>query len=93
MEYRQLGKAGLHVPALSFGTATFGGGNEFFKAWGNTDVKGAKKDANKLIAVPMKDFGLHAKRPIYSALKTQNGIPFPSLEKALDNCYNGKMPA
>lgn len=43
MEYRQLGKAGLHVPALSFGTATFGGGNEFFKAWGNTDVKGATK--------------------------------------------------
>jgi len=36
MEYRQLG--GMRVPVLSFGTATFGGGNEFFKAWGSTQV-------------------------------------------------------
>jgi aryl-alcohol dehydrogenase-like predicted oxidoreductase len=41
MEYRQLGKSGLTVPVLSFGTGTFGGGNEFFKAWGTTDAKGA----------------------------------------------------
>ena len=34
MEYRQLGCSGLKVPALSFGTGTFGGGNEFFRAWG-----------------------------------------------------------
>jgi hypothetical protein len=27
MEYRQLGNSGLRVPVLSFGTATFGGGN------------------------------------------------------------------
>jgi len=38
MEYRQLGGSGLKVPVLSFGTATFGGGTEFFKAWGETDV-------------------------------------------------------
>jgi aryl-alcohol dehydrogenase-like predicted oxidoreductase len=38
MEYRRLGLSGLKVPALSFGTATFGGGNEFFKAWGSSDV-------------------------------------------------------
>lgn len=38
MEYRQLGNSGLRVPVLSFGTATFGGGNEFFKAWGSTQV-------------------------------------------------------
>jgi aryl-alcohol dehydrogenase-like predicted oxidoreductase len=43
MEYRQLGNSGLKVSALSFGTATFGGGNEFFKAWGNTDVEEAKR--------------------------------------------------
>lgn len=43
MEYRRLGKSGLTVPVLSFGTATFGGGNEFFKAWGSTDVKEAKR--------------------------------------------------
>lgn len=41
MEYRHLGRSGLKVPVLSFGTATFGGGNEFFKAWGETDVKEA----------------------------------------------------
>jgi aryl-alcohol dehydrogenase-like predicted oxidoreductase len=38
MEFRQLGSSGLKVPALSFGTGTFGGGNEFFKAWGSSDV-------------------------------------------------------
>jgi len=43
MEYRLLGGSGLKVPVLSFGAATFGGGNEFFKAWGNTDVAGAKR--------------------------------------------------
>src|SRR6185295_460495 len=43
MEYRYLGASGLRVPVLSFGTATFGGGNEFFKAWGSTDVAGAKR--------------------------------------------------
>lgn len=43
MEYRQLGKSGLKVPVLNFGTATFGGTGDFFKAWGNTDVAGAKR--------------------------------------------------
>ncbi|MCM3872887.1 MAG: aldo/keto reductase [Pyrinomonadaceae bacterium] len=43
MEYRQLGGSGLKVPALSFGAATFGGGNEFFRAWGSTDVEGARR--------------------------------------------------
>lgn len=42
MEYRQLGASGLKVPVLSFGTATFGGGNEFFKAWGETQLDEAK---------------------------------------------------
>jgi len=43
MEYNRLGHSGLRVPALSFGTATFGGGNDFFKAWGSTDAGGASK--------------------------------------------------
>jgi aryl-alcohol dehydrogenase-like predicted oxidoreductase len=43
MEYRLLGGSGLKVSALSFGVATFGGGGEFFKAWGSTDVEEARK--------------------------------------------------
>jgi aryl-alcohol dehydrogenase-like predicted oxidoreductase len=43
VEYRQLGGSGLKVPALSFGVATFGGGNEFFRAWGNADVAEASR--------------------------------------------------
>lgn len=43
MEYRQLGNSGLKVPALCFGTGTFGGGTEFFRAWGDTDVNEAKR--------------------------------------------------
>ena len=41
LEYRTLGGSGFKIPALIFGTATFGGGNEFFKKWGSTDVKKA----------------------------------------------------
>ena len=47
MEFRQLGNSGLQVPALCFGTGTFGGGNEFFDAWGGTGVQ----EATRLIQV------------------------------------------
>jgi aryl-alcohol dehydrogenase-like predicted oxidoreductase len=43
MDFRRLGNSGLRVPALSFGTATFGGGNDFFKAWGSTGAEGATR--------------------------------------------------
>ena len=43
MEYRQLGGAGLRVPVFSFGTATFGGGSDFYRAWGSTDVAEAHR--------------------------------------------------
>jgi len=43
MEYRLLGGSGLKVSALSFGTATFAGANEFFKAWGSTEVDEARR--------------------------------------------------
>lgn len=49
MEFRQLGKSGLKVPVISFGTGTFGGEGELFKAWGSTDVK----EATRLIDVCM----------------------------------------
>src|SRR5277367_3393521 len=43
MEFRTLGRSGLKVPALSFGTGTFGGSNEFFRAWGASDVAEATR--------------------------------------------------
>lgn len=50
MEYRRLGHSGLKVPVLSFGTGTFGGQGEIFKAWGETDVK----EATRLVDVCME---------------------------------------
>jgi aryl-alcohol dehydrogenase-like predicted oxidoreductase len=38
MEFRILGRSGLKVPVLSLGTGTFGGANEFFRAWGNSGI-------------------------------------------------------
>jgi aryl-alcohol dehydrogenase-like predicted oxidoreductase len=43
MEYRRLGSSGLKVPALSFGTGTFGGRGAFFAAWGDTDAGQARR--------------------------------------------------
>jgi aryl-alcohol dehydrogenase-like predicted oxidoreductase len=54
MEYRQLGGSGLKVPALSLGTGTFGGGGEFFKAWGASDVA----EATRLVDICL-DAGLN----------------------------------
>ncbi|MDR6631629.1 aryl-alcohol dehydrogenase-like predicted oxidoreductase [Phyllobacterium sp. 1468] len=42
MEYRQLGRSGLKVSALSLGTMTFGGKGNFAKT-GDTDLEGAKR--------------------------------------------------
>ena len=50
MQFRQLGRSGLKVPELCFGTGTFGGSNEFFQAWGSTQVD----EARKLIDVCME---------------------------------------
>ncbi|MDQ8732073.1 aldo/keto reductase [Bradyrhizobium sp. LHD-71] len=43
MDYRRLGNSGLKVPALSFGTGTFGGSGPLFGAWGNTDASEARR--------------------------------------------------
>ena len=56
MEYRQLGASGLHVPVLCFGTATFGGGNEFFKAWGSTQVAEATRMINLCVEAGVNFF-------------------------------------
>jgi aryl-alcohol dehydrogenase-like predicted oxidoreductase len=50
MEYRLLGKSGLKVPELCFGAGTFGAGNEFFKAWGDT----SQDEALKIIDICME---------------------------------------
>src|SRR5450631_1892532 len=42
MEYRRLGLSGLTVPALSFGTGTFGGVGRL-AAWGSTDATEARR--------------------------------------------------
>lgn len=44
MEYRYLGGSGLRVSELALGTATFGGGNAFFEAWGTAD-----KEATRMV--------------------------------------------
>jgi aryl-alcohol dehydrogenase-like predicted oxidoreductase len=54
MEFRQLGGSGFKVPVLSFGTGTFGGGGELFKAWGASDVA----EATRLVDVCL-DAGLN----------------------------------
>lgn len=43
MEYRNLGNSGLKVPVLSLGTGTFGGTNEFFQRWGQTNASEASR--------------------------------------------------
>lgn len=50
MEYRQLGASGFRVPVLTLGTGTFGGGNEFFKAWGGSDAA----EATRLVDVSLE---------------------------------------
>jgi aryl-alcohol dehydrogenase-like predicted oxidoreductase len=50
MEYRQLGACGLQISALTLGTMTFGGqGN--FKAVGNTDLAGARRQIDMCLDV------------------------------------------
>jgi len=76
MDYRQLGHSGLKVPALSFGTGTFGGGNEFFRAWGQTDVDEAKR----LVAICLEaGSNLFDTADVYS-----NGLSEEILGKAIE---------
>jgi aryl-alcohol dehydrogenase-like predicted oxidoreductase len=76
MEFRQLGRSGLKVPALSFGTGTFGGGNEFFRAWGASDVA----EATRLVSICMEaGVNLFDTADVYSA-----GLSEEILGKALE---------
>jgi aryl-alcohol dehydrogenase-like predicted oxidoreductase len=75
VEFRQLGGSGLKVPVLSFGAGTFGGGNEFFRAWGASDVA----EATRLIDICL-DAGVNLfdSADIYS-----NGLSEEILGKAI----------
>jgi len=75
MEYRLLGGSGFKVPALSLGTGTFGGGNEFFRAWGESDVK----EATRLVDICL-DSGLTM---FDSADVYSNGLAEEILGKAI----------
>ena len=78
MEYRRLGHSGLKVPVLSFGTATFGGAGDFFKAWGSTDVK----EATRLIDICL-EAGVNF-------LDTANGYSQGQAEEILGKAIHGK---
>src|SRR3974390_902010 len=78
MEYRLLGGSGLKVSALSFGTATFGGTTEFFKAWGGTEVD----EARRLIDVCI-DAGVNL-------FDTANGYSDGRSEEVLAKALEGK---
>lgn len=80
MEYRQLGASGLQVPVLSFGTATFGGGNKFFKAWGDTQLEDAKRMVNLCLDAGVTLFDT---ANVYS-----HGVSEEILGKALEGLRN-----
>jgi aryl-alcohol dehydrogenase-like predicted oxidoreductase len=75
MEYRHLGRSGLKVPVLSFGTGTFGGGNDFFRAWGASDVA----EATRLVDICLEaGVNLFDTADVYS-----NGLAEEILGKAI----------
>jgi aryl-alcohol dehydrogenase-like predicted oxidoreductase len=75
MEFRQLGGSGLKVPVLSFGTGTFGGATDFFKAWGSSDVA----EATRLVSICLEaGVNLFDTADVYS-----NGVSEEILGKAV----------
>jgi aryl-alcohol dehydrogenase-like predicted oxidoreductase len=63
MEFRTLGRSGLKVSVLSFGTGTFGAGTEFFRAWGAS----AAAEAARLVDIcPQAGVNLFDTADVYS---------------------------
>ena len=78
MEFPQLGGSGLRVPILSFGTATFGGGTDFYRAWGSTDVA----EATRLVDICL-DAGV-------TFFDTANSYSFGRAEEILGAAIRGR---
>ena len=75
MEFRQLGNSGFKVPALSLGTGTFGGGNDFFKAWGSSGAD----EATRLVSICLEaGLNMFDSADVYS-----NGLAEEILGKAI----------
>jgi aryl-alcohol dehydrogenase-like predicted oxidoreductase len=78
MEYRLVGSSDLRVSVLSLGTATFGGGTDYFRAWGQTDVR----EATRLVGI-----ALEAGVTLFdSADSYSNGLAEEILGKAIEGC-------
>ncbi|MCD7976360.1 MAG: aldo/keto reductase [Tannerellaceae bacterium] len=82
MEYRKLGGSGLYVPALCFGTVTFGG-THGFDSWGTTQVE----DATRMVHICM-DAGVNLfdTADVYS-----EGLSEEILGKALKGLRNDAL--
>ncbi|HEY3453674.1 MAG TPA: aldo/keto reductase [Bryobacteraceae bacterium] len=78
MEFRKLGRSGLNVPVLSLGTGTFGGGNEFFRAWGSSGVA----EATQLVDISL-DAGLNM-------FDTADGYSNGAAEEILGKAIHGR---
>jgi aryl-alcohol dehydrogenase-like predicted oxidoreductase len=75
MEFRQLGGSGFSVPVLSLGTGTFGGANDFFKAWGSSGVE----EATRLVTICLEaGLNMFDSADVYS-----NGMAEKILGKAI----------
>jgi aryl-alcohol dehydrogenase-like predicted oxidoreductase len=75
MDSRELGGSGFKIPVLSLGTGTFGGGSEFFNAWGASGVG----EATRLV-----DFCLDAGLNMFdSADMYSNGLAEEILGQAI----------
>jgi aryl-alcohol dehydrogenase-like predicted oxidoreductase len=76
MDFRTLGGSGLKVPVLALGTGTFGGGGEFFKGFGASDVA----EATRLVDVCLEaGLNLFDSADIYSG-----GLAEEILGKAIE---------